>query len=113
ASSGAGVAQPPAQPDIEEGQQERNRRRRVVAHVGAGRRAGNRQGSSDRDGFMELSVGSILALGAIPQVPASAEQRGGCERLCFPLLPGQILSPDKIDGDVQNMERLSGWRKGP
>src|SRR6185503_6466848 len=46
----------------------------------------------------------------MPEVPASAEQRGGCERLCFPLLPGQILSPDKIDGDVQNMERLADCR---
>ncbi len=43
------VAEPEAEPDVEDGHQERDQRRRVVARVGAGRRARDTDGRAQAD----------------------------------------------------------------
>ena len=96
-----GIPQPPSEPNVEESQQEGQGRRGVIAHVGAGCRAGNRHRRAQRDAILA----PVLAAVAIAEIAAPGMQRGDREGFCLALLPRELVGRSNIEGDVDDMER--------
>ena len=96
------VPKPPAKPDIEECEQERDRRRRIVAHVWTDGRAGNRHRGSER--YATGLFPCIFTAGAKAFERATAVPGADGEWLRLAFLPGESFGLDNIERDVEHME---------
>src|SRR6266498_4304518 len=97
------IADPPTQPDVEQRHQESHRRRGVIAHVGAGRRARDRYGRAKRNASIAVPIFPTRAIGL---ARGSGVERTYREGLCLPLLPGEIFGGDDVEGHVDDMKWL-------
>ena len=117
----ARIAQPPAQPHVEDRHQEGQRRRRVVAHVGGG----GRPGGGDRHAHRQRPlVAGVLARGRVSVQPVVGEVfplfvgavleaavgRREDERRGLALLPGQVLSAHQVERHVVDRIGADGPR---
>src|SRR5215469_1688427 len=113
----AGIAEPGAEPDIEERHHEGERRRGVIAHIGARCRAGDGDRGAERDAvaaepvgaptiFLRRAIGAallLLFLFGIDRGAAAMQRRNG-EGGGLALLPGEILGRNDVERDIDDMK---------
>src|SRR5207302_5871029 len=93
ASGQSGIAEPRAETDVEDGQDEGHGRRRVVALIRTGRGAGDGNGGADGDAV----AAAVLLRIAVADVEAARVQRRDGERFRLALLPGQFFAGREIE----------------
>ena len=113
-AGGAGIAEPTAEADVEQGQEQAERRRGVIAHVRARRGAGERHRGAKRHALRALAAARIIprrpvaadALRVRPvdpgQVAAADGPRRRRERQGAALLEGEVFALQDVERDVRD-----------
>ena len=101
ASGQSRIAEPRAEADVEDGQDEGHGRRGVIALIRAGRSAGDSHCRPDGDAILA----AILLRVAVADVEAARMQRRDGERLRLALLPGQLFAGREIERGVDDVHR--------